>query len=77
MSKTILISLKNLVVTYNISLLHLLQFQKLSRVLPGRVVGGKMKGVREKGSTRVLDLPTGTVLAYQLGELAISQEGWL
>ena len=36
-----------------------------------------MKGVREKGSTRVLDLPTGTVLAYQLGELAISQEGWL
>ena len=46
--------------------------------LPGNVqVEAKFEGVHENGSHRVLYLPAGTVLAYQVVELAVSDEGSL
>ena len=38
-------------------------------------IGGEVEGVNENGSDRVLHLPAGTVLAYQVIELAVSNEG--
>ena len=47
----------------------------MSTLMPGTVIGGHLKGAHEKDSNRVLNLPAGTVLAYQLSELSVSPEG--
>ncbi|XP_067937806.1 pejvakin-like [Watersipora subatra] len=54
---------------------HLEISQTSSFLSKGRIVSGRLKGSHETDSTRELNLPAGTVLAYQLSELAVNKQG--
>ncbi|XP_067936364.1 pejvakin-like [Watersipora subatra] len=49
----------------------------LTDILSSDIVEGELRGVHEEEGTRSLSLPAGTVVAYEIAELAVSESGAL